>query len=224
MMYLHHPAAASHNPTCSRLFLLFTAAAALLPEAAGKSECKEKGLFAEPKLDAVVPLCEENYPGTDSKESWLVLLYTQDQNTEVGKYFDVQLNKIAMDFGNFATRGKFAAKGKAGKAQKQRKRIQWLADKYDFQSDLNLPKNGLTDTTPLLKVGGVCCDCATVPKKCSGGSGLALRLIHDGKEVTVDQDARKIPETVRGVLEVMGYVKPAEAVPEVFGVSENEEL
>mmetsp|Transcript_110480 Transcript_110480/g.219656 ORF Transcript_110480/g.219656 Transcript_110480/m.219656 type:complete len:223 (+) Transcript_110480:67-735(+) len=186
-------------------------------------ECKDKGLFGEAKLDAVIPLCDANYPGVDSKESWLVLFYTQDQNTEVGKYFDVQLSKIAMDFGNFASRGKYAAKGKAGKPQKHRKRIQFLADKYDFQGDLYLPKKGLSDTSPVVKVGAVCCDCSVVPATCPG-KGLALRLIHGGKEINVEQDARKIPETVRGVFEAMGLVKPGEKLPEVFGVSENKEL
>eukprot|EP00927_Polykrikos_kofoidii_P055942 TRINITY_DN50123_c0_g1_i1.p1 TRINITY_DN50123_c0_g1~~TRINITY_DN50123_c0_g1_i1.p1 ORF type:complete len:221 (-),score=46.98 TRINITY_DN50123_c0_g1_i1:52-714(-) len=186
--------------------------------------CSDKGLFSNPKQDAVIPLCEDNYPSKNSKESFLILFYTQDQNKEVGKYFDVQLNKIAMDFGTFAVRGKFAAKGSAGKPKKHRKRIEFLADKYDFQNDLTLPEKGLTDKTPLVKVGGVCCDCALVPKSCPGESGLLLRLIHEGKEITLDQDVRKIPETVRGVLEAMGYVKLAEAKSEVFGVSENEEL
>jgi len=215
---------------CS-LFWLVLAAASIPSSAkkkgeapAGSNECKEKGLFADTKMDAVIPLCDQNYPGDDSKESWLVLLYTQDQNTEVGKYFDVQLNKIAMDFGSFAARGKYAAKGKSGKEQKQRKRVKFLADKYDFQNDLTLPKNGLSDTSPLLKVGAVCCDCETVPTKCKGGSGLVLVLVHGGREVTLETDVRKIPETVRAVLEAMGYVKPGEAMPEVFGVSENEEL
>merc|ERR1712217_107109 len=137
----------------------------------------------------------------------------------VGKYFDVQLNKIAMDFGNFAAKGKFAAKGNAAKKQKQRKRITWLAEKYDFEPDLTLPKKGLTDTSPILRVGAVCCDCRLAPKTCPGESGLLLKLIHEGKEVAIDQDARKIPETVRAVLEMMGYVKSGEATPEVFGVS-----
>merc|ERR1711871_65374 len=134
----------------------------------------------------------------------------------VGKYFDTQVNKIAMDFGNFPP------KGKKEKAKKQRKRIQFLGDKYDFEKDLTLPKKGLSDTDPILKVGVVCCDCATVPSNCPGGSGLVLVLIHGGKEVKLDLDVRKIPETVRGVFETLSYVKPAEALPEVFGVSENE--
>mmetsp|Transcript_82066 Transcript_82066/g.254774 ORF Transcript_82066/g.254774 Transcript_82066/m.254774 type:complete len:221 (-) Transcript_82066:166-828(-) len=182
-----------------------------------------KGLFADATLDAVIPLCDGNYPDTTSKDTWLVLLYTQDQNTEVGKYFDVQLNKIAMDFGNFAKRGKFAAKGKAGKAKKHRKQIVWLAEKYDFEADLTLPEKGLADTTPLLRVGAVCCDCGTPPEKCPGRPGLTLKLVRRGAEVPIEQDVRKIPETIKAVLEAMGYARPGEKLPEVFGVSENEE-
>merc|ERR1740123_1450746 len=128
-------------------------AAAKKPE---MGECRDKGLFGEVKLDAVTPLCDANYPSVDSKDSWLVLFYTQDQNTEVGKYFDVQLNKIAVDFGNFPP------KGKADKAKKQRKRLSFIADKYDFSDALTLPKKGLSDTGPIIKVGALCCDCATM--------------------------------------------------------------
>merc|ERR1719265_2758051 len=92
----------------------------------GGEKC-EKGLFGLPRKDAAIVLCDDNYPGKDSKESWLILFYTQDQNTEVGKYFDVQVNKIAMDFGNSAARGKFALKGSQSKAKKHRKQITWLA-------------------------------------------------------------------------------------------------
>mmetsp|Transcript_5913 Transcript_5913/g.16830 ORF Transcript_5913/g.16830 Transcript_5913/m.16830 type:complete len:222 (-) Transcript_5913:26-691(-) len=206
------------------LLALAVPSSAKAPKASGDGACKGLGgLFADAKDNAVVPLCDENYPDAASKESWLVLLYTQDQNKEVGKYFDPQVNKIAMDFGTFAKRGKFAAKGKAGKAKKQRKQITWLADKYDFLPDLTLPKKGLSDTAPLLRVGAVCCDCDRVPAKCPGKPGLALKLVHGGKEVAVEQDVRKIPETVRAVLELMGYAKPGEVLPEVFGVSENEE-
>eukprot|EP00933_Yihiella_yeosuensis_P080967 TRINITY_DN94495_c0_g1_i1.p1 TRINITY_DN94495_c0_g1~~TRINITY_DN94495_c0_g1_i1.p1 ORF type:complete len:228 (-),score=40.66 TRINITY_DN94495_c0_g1_i1:339-1022(-) len=207
------------------LVLLVAAPTWVAAKKGSAEECqKSKGLFAEAKLDAAIPLCDENYPRADSKGSWLVLRYTQDQNTEVGKYFDVQLNKIAMDFGNFASRGKFAAKGRSGKPQKQRKRIEFLAEKYDFQNDLTLPKKGLSDKSPVLRVGAVCCDCEVVPAKCDGHSGLVLSLIQDGKEVVLESDVRKIPETVRGVLETMGFVKHGEKTPEVFGVSENEEL
>ena len=50
--------------------------------------------------------------------------HRQDENKEVGKYFDVQFNKIAKDFGNDPP------KGKKGKAQKQRKRFEFLAEKF----------------------------------------------------------------------------------------------
>merc|ERR1711871_1424574 len=78
------------------------------------------------------------------------------------------VNKIAMDFGNFPP------KGKKEKAKKQRKRIQFLGDKYDFEKDLTLPKKGLSDTDPILKVGVVGCDCATVPSNCPGARGWCL--------------------------------------------------
>jgi len=213
---------------CAFLSLIL-AILAVAPVAKEKAPAREecatelRGLFAESKFDAAIPLCEQNYPDPASKATWLVVLYTQDQNTEVGKYFDVQVNKIAMDFGNFAQRGKFAAKGSQSKAKKHRKQITWLADKYDFTPDLTLPKKGLSGTDPLLKVGAVCCDCGARPKMCPDGSFLVGKLIHGGKEITIDEDVRKIPETVRAVLEAMGYVKVAEKRPEVFGVSENEE-
>merc|ERR1711972_337785 len=166
------------------------------------------GLFGDARKDAAFVLCDANFPSTTSKDTWLVLFYSQDQNTEVGKYFDVQLNKIAKDFGNDPP------KGKKSKAWKHKKRIDFLADKYDFTNDLTLPKKGLSDTSPLIKVGGVCCDCSPVPAKCEENSGLVLVMFHNGKEIKLAADVRKIPMTVREVLEQMDYVKPGEPVPD----------
>mmetsp|Transcript_50745 Transcript_50745/g.145642 ORF Transcript_50745/g.145642 Transcript_50745/m.145642 type:complete len:213 (-) Transcript_50745:61-699(-) len=177
-----------------------------------------KGLFGEPKKDTAVMLCDENYPSTDSADSWLILFYHQSENTQVGKYFDVQLNKIAKDFGNDLP------KGKKGKTKKHRKRIEFLADKYEFLNDLTLPKKGLSDTAPLMKVGAMCCDCAIVPAKCHGRSGLELNLIHAGQETKLELDVRKIPETVQGVLAHLNYCKPRQVVSDGFGESEDAEL
>lgn len=202
-------------------FLVFLPASLLAKKGGGEAKgCAEKvkGLFAEPRKQSVIPLCDENYPATDSKDSWLVLFYYQSENTEVGKYFDVQFNKLAIDFGNDPP------KGKKAKTRKHRKRIEFLADKYEFVADLTLPKKGLSDSTPLLKAGAVCCDCEIVPAKCEGHAGLHLALLHDGKEEKLELDIRKIPKAVRGVLEHFGYVRVGEEVPDGFGESENEEL
>merc|ERR1712078_819801 len=108
--------------------------------------------------------------------------------------------------------------------KKLRKRLEFIADKFDFTSDLTLPKKGLSDTGPLVKVGAVCCDCATVPTKCEGRDGLELALIHAGKESKLEVNVRKIPDVVIEVVVRMGYSNPVEKLPDVFGVSEEEEL
>eukprot|EP00747_Dinoflagellata_sp_TGD_P167462 gnl/TRDRNA2_/TRDRNA2_191918_c0_seq1.p1 gnl/TRDRNA2_/TRDRNA2_191918_c0~~gnl/TRDRNA2_/TRDRNA2_191918_c0_seq1.p1 ORF type:complete len:192 (+),score=60.38 gnl/TRDRNA2_/TRDRNA2_191918_c0_seq1:65-640(+) len=177
------------------LLALLAVAPAKKAKMGGSLKC-EKGLFPNSKKDTAIPLCDEHYPDENSKHPWLVLFYKHKDQIDL----DEKVNKIAVDLGNHPPDA--ASKGAK---KKEKDRLKFLADKYDFKNELKLPKKGLTGTDAVLKVGAVCCDCATVPEKCADHDGLYL--VQAGKETSVGNDISDIGASMKSIFDKLGYLK-----------------
>lgn len=116
----------------------------------GSSKCS-KGAFPSGAKDAVIPLCEAHFPNEKSKNSWVIAFYNHVEYED-----DIQKlgNRFALDLGNEPPEKSKNAK----KVLAQRKRVKNLISKYDLEG-VNAKGASKSSEDPLLKVGGVCCNC-----------------------------------------------------------------
>jgi len=116
----------------------------------GSAKC-DKGYFPNSAKDAVVPFCRAHFPGEKSKNTWIVIFYNhieyEDAVPKLG-------NRFAMDLGNEPPEKSKNAK----KVMTQRKRIKNLIEKYELKG-INAKGASKSSEDPLMKVGGVCCNC-----------------------------------------------------------------
>mmetsp|Transcript_97217 Transcript_97217/g.245271 ORF Transcript_97217/g.245271 Transcript_97217/m.245271 type:complete len:196 (-) Transcript_97217:57-644(-) len=164
---------------------------------AGSQKC-ERGMFVSEAKDAVIPLCDEHFPNEKAKNPWLVYFYRTAEDE--GDVHD-SLNRIAQDLGNEPPQ-----KSKSQiKVKKQRVRLKDLGEKYEFE--VALPRKGPPGSDPILKVGGVCCDCGSPQNVCEGHSGFVV-VKTGGSEVPLAEAKVSDPgEIVRLALQEMGFVK-----------------
>eukprot|EP00397_Hematodinium_sp_SG-2012_P044131 GEMP01049218.1.p1 GENE.GEMP01049218.1~~GEMP01049218.1.p1 ORF type:complete len:321 (+),score=92.82 GEMP01049218.1:66-1028(+) len=170
----------------------------------GSAKCP-KGMFTSTLKDPVVPLCTEHFPNEKSKNSWVVVFYSEDFDSKV-------ITRVSLDLGNEPVDKSKQLK----KYMAQRKRLKNLKDKYELP--IAVPKKGeLGGMEPLAKVGAVCCHCdegkykAFCEEKVGSGAFEGQKYVFtDGSNNVALEGGSSADELISQILAQLGHIEVKE--------------